>query len=138
MIFKARRSLAALIGLCLPTLAFGSSATTTAISISPSPSIFGASITITTTVTPGAATGKVTFYDGSTILGVRALSSGIASLQTSQLPAGSRSIWAVYLGSSVYSSSTSARMTHLVNAQSATSFESAVNYSVGADPGGTP
>ncbi|SPF40037.1 exported hypothetical protein [Candidatus Sulfopaludibacter sp. SbA4] len=40
---------------------------------------FGGTVTLTATVTPAGATGKVTFYDGTTILGIGTLSGcGIA------------------------------------------------------------
>ncbi|HEX7828720.1 MAG TPA: M36 family metallopeptidase, partial [Thermoanaerobaculia bacterium] len=64
----------------------------TATSLVPSanPSPFGASLTLTATVTStgGTPTGNVTFYDGATNLGTSALVSGVATLATSSLAIG--------------------------------------------------
>ena len=45
-------------------------ATTTTLAATPNPSVLGQPVTLTATVSPSAATGKVTFYDGTTVLGV--------------------------------------------------------------------
>lgn len=55
-------------------------------------------------VTP---TGTVTFYDGSTAIGITAASGGMATLTTSALPLGSHAIRAVYSGDSNYRAVTS-------------------------------
>src|SRR5947208_9455267 len=64
---------------------------------SPTSSVFGAPVTLTATV-PVGATGKVTFYDGVTVLGTSTVSLGAASLSTILLPAGSRKLMAYYGG----------------------------------------
>ena len=84
------------------------SATTTVLVATPSPSTFGQPVTLRATVSPSAATGQVTFYDGTTVLGVGTLASGTATLATSLLPAGSRSLRAYYGGDAGYLASTSA------------------------------
>src|SRR5689334_861786 len=66
------------------------------LSTTPNPSVFGAPVTLKATVTPSTATGRVTFFDGVTVLGTAALSSGTASLSTALLPSGTRSLRAVY------------------------------------------
>ena len=66
----------------------------------PNPSIFGQAVTLTATVTPSAATGRVTFYAGTAVLGVSSLSAGVASLSTIMLPAGSVKLQAYYGGDS--------------------------------------
>src|SRR5205823_5703853 len=82
----------------------GQDATTTAVTGSPNPSVFGQSVTFTATVTaaaPGAATpsGTVTFLDGSTPLGSGTLNgSGQATLTTAGLSAGTHTITASYGG----------------------------------------
>src|SRR3954453_10363579 len=65
---------------------------------SQNPSTFGAPVTLTATVTPLNATGRVTFYDGVTILGTKPLSAGTASISTILLPAGTRKLTAYYSG----------------------------------------
>ena len=74
------------------------STTTTTLVATPNPSALGQSVTLTATVSPSAATGQVTFYDGTTVLGVGTLAGGTATLTTSLLPAGSRSLRAYYGG----------------------------------------
>jgi YVTN family beta-propeller protein len=87
--------------------------TTTALSASPDPSNFGQSVTLAATVAPvvpgaGTATGKVTFFDGSTTLGTSTLSStDTATLTTSSLAAGSHSFTASYGGDANFSASSS-------------------------------
>ena len=94
--------------------------TTVTLSTSPNPSIFGAPVLMTATVTPATATGKVTFYDGVTVLGTKSLVSGVASLSTIALPAGSRKLRAYYAGSGAVASSNVVAQT--VNAQPGNTF----------------
>ena len=68
----------------------------------PNPATFGQPVTLTATVSPSAATGQVTFYDGTTVLGVGTLAGGTATLHDHLLPAGSRSLRAYYGGDAVY------------------------------------
>ncbi len=75
--------------------------TTTTLTSSPRTAYYGESVTLSTTVSNGtstAATGLVTFFDGSTQLGIVALSGGVASLTTSSLPLGTDVISAIYDG----------------------------------------
>src|SRR5579871_4119898 len=82
--------------LALPCLLPAQTAVT--LSSSASPSIYGAPVVLTASVTPATATGKVTFYDGVTILGIKSLVSGTASLSTIALPAGNRKLKAYFAG----------------------------------------
>ncbi len=109
-------------------------ASTTTLVPSPNPSVFGALVTLTATVTPSDATGQVTFYDGTTVLGVGTLVSGTATLATRLLPAGDRSLRAYYWGDASYNASTSGWVTQTVNAQPANSFWAAVNYGASSGP----
>jgi hypothetical protein len=85
----------------------GTTSTSTTLASSTATPAAGASFTLTATVSPSAATGTVTFYDGTTSLGTGTLSSGTATLSTSIATAGTYSITAVYAGSSTYATSTS-------------------------------
>ena len=109
-----------LICVCLSGLAFAKSNTTTTLSSSLNPSTYGATVKFTATVTPSAATGTVTFKDGSTTLGTGTLSSGKATYSTSTLAVGSHSIAAVYGGDSNYNGSTSSALTQTVNKANST------------------
>jgi hypothetical protein len=73
---------------------------------SPSSTQYGDPVSLTATVTSGA-TGSVSFYDGSVLLGTADVSNGGATLTTTTLVAGSHSITGVYNGDASYASSQS-------------------------------
>src|SRR3989441_1978173 len=73
-------------------------ATTTTLTSSANPSIFGQNVILTATVSPSTATGTLTFKDGPTSLGTGTLSSGTATLALSTLATASHSLTAVYGG----------------------------------------
>jgi len=78
--------------------------TTTALVSSLNPSTFGQSVTFTATVSSskGVPTGKVTFKNGTKVLGTVALTNGVAALSTSTLAAGTPTITAAYGGSTKF------------------------------------
>ena len=94
--------------------------TTTTLTSSVSTSSFGQSVTLTATVSPAAATGNVTFQDGSGSLGSAKLSGGTATLTTSTLSVGTHTLKAVYSGDTNDGASTSTTLTETVS-QAATS-----------------
>jgi hypothetical protein len=111
-------------------LASAKSNTTTTLASSLNPSTYGSSVKLTATVSPSAATGTVTFKDGSTTLGTGTLSSGTAMFTTSTLTAGAHSIMASYGGNSAYNTSTSSALSQTVNkASSTTTLASSANPS---------
>ncbi len=81
------------------------------------PSYVGQNVTFTATVSPSAATGTATFWDGSTNLGTGTLSGGVATFATSSLTVGTHPITAIYNGDATYASSTSNTVNQVVNAQ---------------------
>lgn len=84
------------------------------------PSLVGDSLTFTASVTPSAATGTVTFFDGSTpISGDLPLVGGSASITTSALSAGTHSITAQYSGDATFNAATSPAFLQTVNAPKA-------------------
>ncbi len=95
---------------------------TTSLTSSPNPSTFGQLVTFTATVTPPAATGTVTFYDGSSVLGTGTLASSKASFSTSSLSIGSHSITATYGSDSNVKGSTSSMLKQTVNSALAGDF----------------
>jgi hypothetical protein len=103
--------------------------TTTTLTSSPNPSIYQTSVTFTATVSPAAATGTVTFKDGSTTLGTGSLVSGKTTYSTTALALGSHSITATYGGDSNDNSSTSGNLTQLVKANTTTTLTSSLNPS---------
>ena len=111
-------------------------ASTTAVSSSVEPSVYGQSVTFTATVSAtapgeGTPTGNVTFYDGSTALDTETLSGGSATFSTSSLAVGTHSITAIYGGDTNFNSSTSTAFSQVVNQDgSAAVVTSSVNPSV--------
>jgi hypothetical protein len=106
--------------------------TMTALTASATQVTAGQSVTFTATVAPqsggSVATGTVTFLDGSTSLGTAQLNaSGVATLSTTALVAGSNSITASYGGDAKNSSSTSAAVTVSVSAALAPTYAMAVS-----------
>ena len=104
-------------------------ATTTTVKSCPNPSTYGQSVKFTATVSPSAATGTVTFYDGSTVLGTVKLSHGSASLTTSSLSAGTHLITAVYSGDTNYATSTGTLTQTVKKVSTATTLKSCPNPS---------
>jgi hypothetical protein len=74
------------------------SPTTTTFTVNPNPALFGAPVTLTATVSPNTATGTVTFYEHSTVVGVAPLSGGTATFTATLLPSGLRTLYARYSG----------------------------------------
>ncbi len=102
----------------ISALATPSAATSTAVTASVNPTVYGQAVTFTATVsstTAGSITGTVSFKDGGTVLGSGMVSGGKATLSTSALAVGSHSITAVHSGSTSYGPSTSASLAHTVN-----------------------
>lgn len=110
-------------------------ATTTSLSSTASPSIFGQNVTFTASigfVGAGAPTGTVTFKDGTTVLGTGTLNgAGVASFSTTALGAGTHSITAAYAGDSSFGASSSSTLVYQVSQASTTTVvTSAANPSV--------
>ena len=91
------------------------SSTTTALTSSLNPSTTAQATVLTATVSPGTATGTVTFKDGSTTLGTGTLSSGVATLSTTFSTTGSHSLTASYAGATGFNASTSSAVSQTVN-----------------------
>ncbi|HLJ94968.1 MAG TPA: Ig-like domain repeat protein [Gemmataceae bacterium] len=108
------------------TLARTVSATTTVVTASANPSVFGQPVTFTATVSPvppitGTPTGMVTFQDGSTVLGMGTLTNGVATFTTTTpLSIGPHMITAVYNGDASFAGSTSPVLSQIVNQASTT------------------
>jgi len=111
--------------------------TSTSLTSSANPSVFGQSVTFTATVSaaaPGSGTpsGTVTFNDGVTTLGTGTLNgSGVATFATSALSVATHSITAVYGGNTNFTPSTSNTVSQQVNRSgTSTSLTSSANPSV--------
>ncbi len=84
---------------------------TTTLTVNPSSGQYGDPITLTATMSPTVASGRVTFYDGTVFIGDATLSGGTATFVASTLNAGTHSVTAVYSGDGIYSTSVSQPMT---------------------------
>ena len=104
--------------------------TTTTLTSSPNPSTFGASVSLTATVSPSNATGTITFNDGATILGTGTLASGTATLNLATLSVAPHSLTASYGGDTNDAISTSSTLIQTVNqAPTTTTLTSSLNPS---------
>ena len=115
----------------LSITASAQTASSVSLSSFPNPSNYGQVVTLVATVT-SAATGKVTFYDGTTVLGVGTISGSSASLSTILLPSGTRSLHAHYSGDSTYAPSNSSPVPQSVVAGTSLGFQPAVSYPAGS------
>jgi len=99
----------------------GTTATSTTLSSSMNPSVYGQSVTLTATVTTasGSPTQTVSFFDGASSLGSSTLTAGQGSFSIALLTAGTHSITATYNGDSTFAPSTSSAISQSVT-QSAT------------------
>ncbi len=90
--------------------------TGTTLTVSPTPTTLGQSVTLTATVTTdsGTPTGSVTFLDGLSSLGHATLNGGTAGLNTTTLAGGSHALRAEYAGANAFAASTSPVVTHTV------------------------
>ena len=114
-----------LLGLCLiasAALSATKTSTTTTISSSKNPSLYGQSVIFTAAVSPQPPNGEnVTFKQGSTVLGNSTLSGGKATFTISTLKTGGTdSIKATYVGDSNFASSTSVVLSQVVDQASTT------------------
>jgi hypothetical protein len=115
-------------------------ASSTSVTSSHNPSVFGQSVTFTATVAAvppgsGTPTGTVTFKNGLTVLSSVALVSGKATFAISALTAGTRSITATYNSNLDFNASTSAALTQTVNkAATSTMLKSSMNPSTAGFP----
>ncbi len=86
-------------------------ASTTSLTSSTPSAILGASVTLTATLGNTAATGSVTFYNGTAVLGTVPVTLGAATLTTTALPAGDNVLTATYTGDTTDATSTSTAVT---------------------------
>ncbi|HEX2755198.1 MAG TPA: Ig-like domain repeat protein [Candidatus Limnocylindrales bacterium] len=109
-------------------------ATTTTLTSSPNPSVFGQSVTFTATVSPVAATGTVVLtIDGVAGAPIALNASGVATFATTALTVGNHAVVAMYGGNATYATSASTTLTQVVNKATTTTTvrSSDTNGSVG-------
>ena len=115
----------------IQTVSQASSSTTLVSSLNPSH--VGELVTLTTTVTSslGTPSGTVSFFDGSSLLGIQALNGGgIATLAISNLTLGGHDLIAVYNGDTSFATSTSAILSqNVISGITSTTLTSSLNPS---------
>ena len=89
--------------------------TTTTLTSTVNPSVYGQNTTLNVTVSPSSAQGSVTFFDGATSLGSTGLSGGATSLDISALSVGVHSLTARYNADIFDAASTSTPVSQTVN-----------------------
>jgi len=105
--------------------------TSIALSSSANPSLVGASVTFTATVTDSSTfTGTVAFYDGTTQLCNVTLSTATATCTLSTLTLGTHSITAVYSGDSQNAAATSTALSQVVKQQPTVTLTASPNPAV--------
>ena len=121
-------------GPLLQTVQIATSVTTLASSTNPSN--FGASVTFTATVSTngGAATGTVTFSDGTAVIGTAALNAGTAAFSSSTLALGAHPITAAYSGDAKDTASQSAMLNQQVQQAGPVTLASSANPSNAGAP----
>jgi hypothetical protein len=102
--------------ICCPFNLSALTSSSVALTASPGAPAIGNVVTLTATVTPASATGKVTFYDGTTVLGTGTLSGNVAGFSAIMTATGPRSFRAHYSGDSTYQGSNSAAVNRMVSA----------------------
>jgi hypothetical protein len=105
-----------------------------AITASPNPSNLSQAVTLTATVTPSDATGKVTFELGTMLVGTAPVNAGQGSITTKLLPSVAAPLRAIYGGDNRHAASTSAVVNVTVHALPGSSFSPAVSLEVGSGP----
>jgi hypothetical protein len=115
---------------------YGSS---TAVTSSANPSVFGQAVTLTATVSPvspgtNTPTGSVTFFSGTHFLGDASLSNGQASITVSNLRTGTNAIHVNYAGDLFYAPSTGSLSQVVNRASTTTTLASSANPSTFGQP----
>jgi protocatechuate 3,4-dioxygenase beta subunit len=98
----------------------GTTASATGLTASATSVAQNGSVSLTAVVTPAAASGTITFYDGTIALGTATLSGGSATLTTSFSTTGTQTLTAAYAGNTTYAASTSASVSLTVTATTST------------------
>ncbi|MEV6816363.1 Ig-like domain-containing protein, partial [Micromonospora sp. NPDC051296] len=120
----------------------GAAVTTTELTIAPAgPRPQGSSVTLTARVRPEAAIGSIRFEDGSTPLGAPVqLQNGVASISTTTLPVGTRSLKAVYVSGDTtrFLGSESAPQSYVITAPASSGDDLTVTDENGVELGPNP
>jgi hypothetical protein len=130
MAISPKRSVTRLILLSIATapLLICQTSTTITIASSLNPSLFGQVVTLSALVNPSQASGRVTFYDGVTVLGATTVVNGSAVLSVTLPASGVRTLEALFIGGPPYDPSRSSGLAQTVNVGLATTLQEPVSY----------
>lgn len=101
----------------------------------PNPVNFGGRVSLSALLNFSNATGIVTFYDGTNVLGTQHVGSGSATISTILLSSGKHSIHAYYSGDSTYQPAKSTPLQESINLVSASILTTGATQTVGTFPG---
>lgn len=76
--------------------------------------VLGENAVLTASITPAGATGRITFYDATSVIGSAPLNNGVATFSVSTLSVGSHSLSSKYDGDSAFAPSSSSSLTVVV------------------------
>jgi uncharacterized protein (TIGR03437 family) len=102
--------------------------TTISIASSANPAILGQRVTLSASINPVQATGEVTFYDESLILGIAPVANGSATLSTILLSPGQRSLKARFESHSGFAASASQAIAVTVNSSPSSALGKPASY----------
>ena len=105
-----------------------------ALQVSSTSAAFGSAVTLTGTTTPATATGRITFFDDASILGIAPLPAGQANFTTRMLNSGVHTFRARYSGDTSYPPANSTTVTLAVNAQPVAGFPPPVEFVTSIGP----
>jgi len=109
-------------------------ATVVTLSATPNPSTLNQVVTLTAAISNVSATGLVTFYNGSTVLGSGVVSAGGTQLLTAALPAGSLQLYARYDGDVNDAAAISVALPFSVAAGHGFGLGNAISFAAGTNP----
>ena len=104
------------------------------LSATPNPSTLNQVVTLTAAISNVSATGLVTFYNGSTVLGSGVVSAGGTQLLTAALPAGSLQLYARYDGDVNDAAAISVALPFSVAAGHGFGLGNAISFAAGTNP----
>jgi hypothetical protein len=109
-------------------------ASTTSLSASPTGTArLSSPVTLTATVTPSSATGKVAFFDDAQVVGYATLASGQATFTTRHLASGTHQLRAMYTGNGSVAVSTSSPVSYTITSVPIVGFLPVKTYPAGSN-----
>jgi uncharacterized repeat protein (TIGR01451 family) len=96
----------------------------------PNPAMLGQGVTIRATITPSNTSGKVSFYDGATLIGTSSVAAGQATFVTSTLGSGKHALSARFITNTTSETSVTSPLTQVVVTNSSLGFQTGASQTV--------